>query len=214
MLRQATRDVGALLIFDEVKTARLGPAGVQGMLGIEPDLTMLGKIIGGGLPTGAFGGRAALMACYNPKEEGSWKHAGTFNNNTCSMAAGIAALKTVFTSQRAAEFFRWSEAFRTSLNHMFAERNVPAVCNGLGSMFAVHFTREPLKRMVVRSADQLALNALLHMELLLAGVLVCSRGDMFLALPMTENHLAKARQSLGEFVERHRSLITSVVDAA
>ena len=190
MLRQTTREVGALLIFDEVKTARLGPTGVQGMLGIEPDLTTLGKIIGGGLPTGAFGGPAELMAHYNPKREGTWKHAGTFNNNVCSMGA--------------------SEAFRNSLNRMFAEKAVPMFCNGLGSMFTIHFTCESLHRMAVRSATSQTLSALLHMELLLDGVLVCSRGDMFLSLPMTEQHLSKARTALEGFVDRYKTLMADV----
>ena len=76
MLREKLSEVGALLIFDEVKTARHGPAGIQGMLGIEPDLTTLGKYIGGGLPTGAFGGPADVMAHFNPKQKGALAHAG------------------------------------------------------------------------------------------------------------------------------------------
>ncbi|MDH3840826.1 MAG: aminotransferase class III-fold pyridoxal phosphate-dependent enzyme, partial [Chromatiales bacterium] len=138
MLRQKTREFGILLIFDEIKTARLGSAGVQGMLGIAPDLTTLGKFIGGGLPTGAFGGSAEIMAQFNPRLPGALAHAGTFNNNVCSMAAGCAALSKVYTPQRAAEFFDWSEAFRLSLNEMFAAKAVPMYANGLGSMIAIH----------------------------------------------------------------------------
>jgi glutamate-1-semialdehyde 2,1-aminomutase len=210
MLRQTTRQVGAVLIFDEVKTARLGPGGVQGLLGITPDMTTLGKIIAGGLPTGAFGGSAELMACYNPKKQSTWKHAGTFNNNVCSMAAGIAAMGKVFTPQRAAEFFQWTEDYRQSLNAMFVEKSVPMVCNGMGSMFTIHFSARPLERMVVRSVDWQALNALLHMELLLDGVLICSRGDLFLSLPMNDSHLARAKDALTAFIDRHHTLITSV----
>ena len=213
MLQQLTREVGALLIFDEVKTARLGPAGAQGMLGIDPDLTTLGKIIAGGLPTGAFGGKAELMAHYNPKKHGTWEHAGTFNNNVCSMAAGIAAMGQVYTPQRAADFFERSEAFRKLLNRMFAEKAVPMLCNGLGSMFAIHFAREPLHRMVAKNATSKTLNSLLHMELLLKGLLICSRGDMFLSLPMTESHLTQARKAIEEFVDRHELLIASVVES-
>jgi len=210
MLRETTREVGAVLIFDEVKSARIGPGGVQGMLGITPDLTTLGKIIAGGLPTGAFGGSADLMACFNPKNESSWKHAGTFNNNVCSMAAGVAAMGKVFTPKRATEFFDWTEAFRQSLNGLFVEKSVPMVCNGMGSMFAIHFSDKPLERMVIRSADCHALNALMHMELLLEGVLICGRGDFFLSLPMNESHLDRARDALTGFIDRHHGLIASV----
>jgi len=213
MLRDTTRAVGAVLIFDEVKTARLGPGGVQGLLGITPDLTTLGKIIAGGFPTGAFGGSAELMSCFNPKKQGTWKHAGTFNNNVCSMAAGIAAMGKVFTPQRATEFFDWAEAYRQSLNALFKEKSVPMTCNGLGSMFAIHFSPKPLDRMVIRSAQGHALNALLHMELLLDSVLICSRGDLFLSLPMNESHLDRATQTLTGFIDRHHSLITSLADS-
>jgi glutamate-1-semialdehyde 2,1-aminomutase len=210
MLRETTRELGAVLIFDEVKTARLGPGGVQGMLDITPDLTTLGKIIAGGMPTGAFGGSAELMACFNPKNEGTWKHAGTFNNNVCSMAAGIAAMGKVFTPQRATEFFEWAEVYRQALNSMFAEKSVPMICNGVSSMFAIHFSATPLERMVVRSTECQALNALLHMELLLAGVLICSRGDLFLSLPMNDSHLDAAKDALAGFIDRHHTLIKSI----
>lgn len=213
MLRDTTRETSAVLIFDEVKTARLGPAGVQGRLGIAPDLTTLGKIIAGGLPTGAFGGRADLMELFNPRKKNSWKHAGTFNNNVCSMSAGIAAMGTVFTPQRANEFFEYTEAYRQSLNALFKEKAVPMTCNGLGSMFAIHFVPEPLERMVIRSEHGHALNALMHMELLLDGVLICSRGDLFLSLPINDAHLDRAREALDGFIDRHHPLIASAAGA-
>jgi len=211
MLRQKTKEVGALLIFDEVKTARLGPAGAQGMLGINPDLTTLGKFIGGGLPTGAFGGSTEIMAPFNPKLDGNLAHAGTFNNNVCSMAAGCAALGEIYTPERAAEFLDWSETFRLSLNDMFAARAVPMYANGMGSMIALHFSSEPTKRPSDISAGCRSLRPLLHMELLLEGVLLCGRGDMFLSLPMEETHLSKARLALEKFIDRHKPLIERVL---
>ena len=213
MLRQKTREFGILLIFDEIKTARLGSAGVQGMLGIAPDLTTLGKFIGGGLPTGAFGGSAEIMAQFNPRLQGALAHAGTFNNNVCSMAAGCAALSKVYTPQRAADFFDWSEAFRLSLNEMFAAKAVPMYANGLGSMIAIHFSSEPTKRPSDIGAGCQSLRPLLHLELLLEGVLVCKRGDLFLSLPMDETHLSKARLALGKFADRYKPLIEQVLQA-
>jgi len=212
MLRRTTQEVGALLIFDEVKTARLGPAGTHGMLGINPDLTTLGKFIGGGLTTGAFGGSAEVMAHFNPKRQDSWNHAGTFNNNSCTMAAGCAAMGKIYTPQRAAEFFERSEAFRLSLNEMFAAREVPMYANGMGSILAIHFSSIPTKKVSDISPGCRALRPLLHMELLLDGVLVCSRGDFFQSLPMTESHLSKAREVLEKFVDRYKSLIVQVLE--
>ena len=184
------------------------------MSGIEPDLTTLGKFIGGGLPTGAFGGKAEIMAYFNPKIEGNWSHAGTFNNNVCSMAAGAAAMGKIYTQQRAVEFFDWSEAFRVSLNDMFAAKQVPMTCNGLGSIFAIHFSSKPIQRTADISDGNRSLRPLLHMEMLFEGVLVCARGDLFLSLPMTETHLDRARLALEKFVDRYKPLIIEVLDAS
>jgi len=211
MLRRMTKEVGALLIFDEVKTARLGAAGIQGMLGIEPDITTLGKFIGGGMPAGAFGGSAEVMAHFNPKKSGALAHAGTFNNNVCSMAAGCAAVGEIYTPQRAEDFFESSEAFRLSLNEMFAAKSVPMYANGLGSIIAIHFSSGPTKKPTDISTGCRSLRPLLHMEMLLDGVLLCGRGDLFLSLPMDETHLAKARLALEKFIDRHKPLIEQVL---
>ena len=213
MLRQLATKHGALLIFDEIKTARLGPAGVQGMMGIEPDLTTLGKFIAGGLPTGAFGGRAVTMAPFNPKLGGKLAHAGTFNNNVCSMAAGCAAMSEIYTPQCATEFFDRSEAFRQSLNELFAAKAVPMHANGMGSMIAIHFSSTPTKKPGDISVGCRSLRPLLHMEMLLEGVLVCGRGDMFLSLPMDETHFSKGRLALESFIDRHSSLVEQVLQA-
>ena len=213
MLRQKTREVGALLIYDEVKTARLGPSGVQGMVGVEPDITTLGKFIGGGLPTGAFGGPAEVMQQFNPKRQGALAHAGTFNNNVFSMAAGCAAMSKIYTPERAAEFLDWSEAFRLSLNEMFASKEVPMYANGLGSMIAIHFSREPTKRPGDITPGCRSLRPLLHMEMLLDGFLICSRGDLFLSLPMNDEHLSRARSALEKFADRYKPLIEQALAA-
>src|SRR4030095_201041 len=82
----------SLFICDEVATFRLGYGGAQEVYGIEPDLTTFGKVIGGGLPVGAFGGRADVMAVYDPTKKGTVAHSGTYNGNAITMAAGIATL--------------------------------------------------------------------------------------------------------------------------
>jgi len=214
MLRRKTKEVGALLIFDEVKTARLGVSGVQGMTGVQPDLTTLGKFIAGGLPTGAFGGSAEIMDRFNPKLKGALVHPGTFNNNVCSMAAGCAAMGQIYTPQRATDFFDWSEAFRLSLNEMFAAKDVPMYANGLGSMIAIHFSREVTKTPSDITTGCRALRPLLHMEMLLEGVSICARGDLFLSLPMDASHLSKAQDALEKFIDRHKPLIEEVLRVA
>jgi glutamate-1-semialdehyde aminotransferase len=85
--------------------------------------------------------------------------------------------------------------------------------NGMGSIIALHFSRKPTKRTSDISAGCLALRPLLHMEMLLEGVLICSRGDFFLSLPMTEDHLSGAREALERFIERYKPLINEVLRA-
>ena len=154
-----------------------------------------------------------IMAQFNPKQAGALAHAGTFNNNVCSMAAGCAAMSKVYTAERAAEFFEWSEAFRLSLNDMFAAKDVPIYANGIGSMIALHFSRQATKRPSDITAGCQSLRPLLHMELLLDGMLVCRRGDLFLSLPMDESHLSRARGCLEKFADRYKPLIEEVLAA-
>ena len=118
-LREATRQAGALLIFDEVMTSRTGPGGLQERLGIWPDLTTLGKYIGGGASFGAFGGRADVMELFDPARPGALPHAGTFNNNVVSMAAGHAGLTRVYPPQTARWHTARGEALREELAQTF-----------------------------------------------------------------------------------------------
>lgn len=129
------------------------------------------------------------------------------------MAAGCAALSKVYTPQRAADFLDWSEAFRLSLNDMFAAKGVPMYANGLGSMIAIHFSSKPTKRPTDITAGCQSLRPLLHMELLLDGMLVCRRGDLFMSLPMDDKHLSKARLALENFADRYKPLIEEVLAA-
>src|SRR5262249_62427915 len=92
-LRRLTEELGMVLIFDEVISFRVGSAGLQGLYGIQPDLTTLGKIIGGGLPVAAFGGRGHIMELLDPDHEPSVPHGGTYNRQPPGMAARLAAVR-------------------------------------------------------------------------------------------------------------------------
>ena len=94
-LRSFTERHGALLIFDEIISFRVAPGGVQGLVGIRPDLTTLGKIIGGGYPLAAFGGRAEVMEIFDARRLGAVSHGGTFNGNPVGAAAGLATLRAL-----------------------------------------------------------------------------------------------------------------------
>ena len=134
-LRDVATETGAMLIFDEVMTSRMSAGGQQARLGITPDLTTLGKYIGGGMSFGAFGGRRDIMDRYDPRRADALPHAGTFNNNVLTMAAGVAGLTELFTPAAADALFARGEALRTRLNALS-----PAMqWTGLGSLLTAHF---------------------------------------------------------------------------
>src|SRR5206468_1932636 len=133
-LRDAATRHGALLIFDEVMTSRLSYGGRQQTLNIKPDLTTLGKYLGGGLSFGAFGGRQDVMEQFDPRRSDALPHAGTFNNNVLSMTAGLAGLTRVFTPAAADTLNARGDALRSRLNVACQERGAQFQFTGIGSM--------------------------------------------------------------------------------
>ena len=138
MLRQFTADNGVVLIFDEVISYRIAPGGAQEYYGITPDLTSLGKIIGGGFAVGAFGGRRDIMDLYAPATGPRVAHAGTFNANPVTMLAGAVTLEqlTPEVYRRLAEV---TERLRHGLREAGRELEIPVQVTGLGSLFGIHF---------------------------------------------------------------------------
>jgi glutamate-1-semialdehyde 2,1-aminomutase len=177
LLRRRTDETGALLVFDEVMTSRMAAGGMQELLGITPDMTTLGKYTGGGMSFGAFGGRADVMAVFDPRRAGHLAHAGTFNNNVLSMAAGYAGLTEVFTAEVAKELFDRGERLRSRLNAIDA----PLHWTGIGSMLTVHFGRGP-----VTSPRDLrttpAQRELFHLDMLDRGFHLARRGMIAMSL--------------------------------
>ncbi len=138
LLSSITKKHGALLIFDEVMTGfRLGKAGVQGLENITPDLSCFGKVIGGGLPVGAFGGRADVMDYLAPL--GSVYQAGTLSGNPLAMAAGLAQLRELQNRSGFARLEQLGAHFEKGLRHLLTEKGVPHRFNRVGSMFCLFF---------------------------------------------------------------------------
>lgn len=137
-LRAQTQQCGALLIFDEVITGfRFRFGGYQDMAGIRPDLTCLGKIIGGGMPVGAFGGRADIMDLLAPL--GPVYQAGTLSGNPLAMASGIATLKTLQGSNPYGDLDRAMAGFASGLLDAARREGIPMVVNRIGSMAGIFF---------------------------------------------------------------------------
>ncbi len=142
-LRELTRELGIVLIFDEVITGfRLALGGAQERFGIMPDLTCLGKIIGGGLPVGAYGGRAEIMDQVAP--DGPVYQAGTLSGNPLAMAAGLAMLKVVRQDGFYRELEEKSDWFGSELARLGSEAPVATTLNRIGSMMTCFFTDGPV----------------------------------------------------------------------
>ncbi len=138
-LREVCNQCGALLIFDEVMTGfRLGLAGAQGYYSIKPDLTTLGKVIGGGMPVGAFGGRKDVMNHIAPL--GPVYQAGTLSGNPVAMAAGLATLKKIQTPGFYEPLFAATTALVTGLRQVAQETGIPFTTNHVGTMWGGFFT--------------------------------------------------------------------------
>jgi glutamate-1-semialdehyde 2,1-aminomutase len=188
MVRQVTRDLGALLILDEVITFRLGFNGAQGRFGIDPDLTTLGKIIGGGFPVGAIGGKAEIMSVFDPSlGSPALPHGGTFSANPMSMAAGLAALEALMPE----DFDRLEQLgtrFDNQIKECFARNAVDGQVTGLGSLRRVHLTSETLTdyRSTVAAADGAKRVAALARALFDEGVIIGGNGLMAFSTAMVE----------------------------
>ena len=139
MLREETTKAGALLIFDEVITGfRLGPAGAQGIFGIRPDITLFGKVIGGGMPVGAYGGRAEILDRLAP--EGDVYQAGTLSGNPAAMAAGSATLEEVCRDGFHERLEATAILLADGLASIFKDARWPAVIHRKGSLLGLFFT--------------------------------------------------------------------------
>ncbi|MBI2462560.1 MAG: aspartate aminotransferase family protein [Candidatus Rokubacteria bacterium] len=201
-LREVTARHGILLIFDEVITFRLAPGGAQSLLGITPDLTTLGKFIGGGLPAGAFGGRADVMAVFDPRG-GTPKvtHGGTFNANPLMGAAGLATLRAL-TPEVYARLDRLGELLRSRVRELFKARRVKAQITGAGSLFFLHWTPKPVRD--YRSSRPLDPEQPMRafLGLLNEGILLSQRGLGCLSAAMGEAEVERFVEALGRVLDR------------
>ncbi len=206
-LRDAASRHGIVLVFDEVMSSRLSSGGMQKRLGITPDMTTFGKYLGGGMSFGAFGGRRDIMAHYDPYRSGSAPHAGTFNNNVLSMAAGVVGLRDIYTAEVAERFNADADAFRDRLNAIMRRHGLPMQTLGVGSILAMHFNGGTIKRPEdtwakdkageQRNADLLKL---LHLDMMELGQYFARRGMLALSLPIGPAELGGFEAALEEFL--------------
>ena len=216
-LRRRADEMGALLIFDEVMTSRMyDGGGIQSALRVRPDLTTLGKYIGGGMSFGAFGGRADVMALFDPRDPKALPHAGTFNNNVLTMNVGAVGLESVFTPAKARELHDLGDMVRDRINAFERSRSdgngdgdgsssVPSRgvrVLGCGSILTFHFTRAAVGD-IASPADwkvdeDTRLLDLFHLEMLNEGFYLARRGYVALSLAFLESD---GRRELDRFMD-------------
>ena len=202
-LRDAATAAGSVLIFDEVMTSRLAPGGAQELLAITPDMTTVGKYLAGGLSFGAFGGRADLMAAFDP---GGLPHSGTFNNNAFTMAVG-AAVAGLVDATTLRDVNQRGDRLRAALDARFASSALPFTATGWGSILNVHPVPGPVRSTAdLADADQRWRELLFH-DLLEAGFYLAPRGYIALSVEVTDDDTGRLAEAVGEFCERRATLV-------
>ncbi|MBU0972939.1 MAG: aminotransferase class III-fold pyridoxal phosphate-dependent enzyme [Proteobacteria bacterium] len=180
----------ALLIFDEIVSLRFAEGGFQSLAGVKPDLTTIGKIIGGGFAIGAFGGRKDIMALVDPNlPEGQCiSHSGTFTGANIVMAAGLAAMKK-YDSAAASRLNALGDRLRVGISHAFQKTGIRGQATGYGSVLGIHWTDAPIVTGMDAMIGQIGsgnMATLLNLELLNRGVCIYARGGCALSTPTTE----------------------------
>ena len=201
MLREWTRTHGALLIFDEVMTSRLAPGGLQAVYGVAPDMTTLGKYVGGGLSFGAFGGSAEVMRRFDPLQPDALAHAGTFNNNVFTMAAGVAGLRDVYTASTALALNARGDVLRHRLNSVAQEARFAMQFTGLGSMMNVHMCPGAVRSVRDLERSTRPLSDLFYFRALSNGVWLARRGMINLSLPIGDAECDRLVRAVEAFIE-------------
>ncbi|MEX2424666.1 MAG: aspartate aminotransferase family protein [Acidimicrobiia bacterium] len=189
-LRELADEVEAVLIFDEVVTFRLATGGAEDWSGVRADLTTFGKVIGGGLPVGAFGGKAEIMDLYAPPDP-TLVQSGTFNANPLTMAAGLAAMR-LLDSAAIARLDRLGERFSEGLDKAVADTGVTARVTGRGSLWTLHFTSAEVVDYRSKATADPAVQRQFHLELLIEGVFSAPRGMFALSTVMSDSHVDAA----------------------
>lgn len=206
-LRSLTQQNGALLVFDEVITGfRVGWHGAQGRFGVRPDLTCLGKIIGGGLPVGAYGGRADIMALIAP--DGPVYQAGTLSGNPIAMAAGLATLTPLHEPGSYERLESLGERLAAGLRRAAEEAEVPFQVARVGSMLTPFFTAAPVtNESGARTCDTRRYAEVFH-ALLQRGIYPppSQFEAWFVSLAHTEANVDRAVQAMSESLHAHTSV--------
>jgi glutamate-1-semialdehyde 2,1-aminomutase len=200
--RQLADETGAVLILDEVQTFRLSTGGLQQRLGCRPDLTTLGKLIGGGFPIGAVAGPRDLLDIFRQDSPHHLEHSGTYNGNLVSMAAGLKAVE-MLTEDAIDTINETGQALADTLARAVDDCGLPGCVTGYGSMFNAHLGANA--RVVKTASDVLGEDArlmeLLHLAFLNEGVFTSPRGFLNCSTALTDRDVQQVAKALARAVE-------------
>ena len=209
-LQKVSSENDVLMIADEVISFRLSPGGAQQIYDFKPDLTALGKTIGGGLPVGAFGGRKDVMAVYSPKHKRPAHHAGTFVATPIAVAAAVAGIKEL-TPETIERINSLGWRLRENLQKSLDDLKIKAQIVGYGSLQQLHFTPEPIH---TASTAFFTINRdvlrLFHLSLMNKGIFIPNRGFFSVSTPMTEAETDRAVEAATECLSELKPLIQEI----
>lgn len=198
-LRELCTAAGVQLIFDEVMTSRMAAGGAQERTGVTPDMTTLGKYLGGGMTFGAFGGSASAMGAFDPARGGALTHGGTFNNNALTMRAGVAAVEALLSAEALERLFDRGETLRADIGPILARAGMSAT--GWGSLIGLHPVPGPVRGPADLADGDSRRTELVFHELLERGVYIAPRGFIALSLAVSDTDLDRFVEALSDSVE-------------
>ncbi len=201
-VREATARLGIVLVFDEVISLRIAYGGAEQYFGVRPDLCCLGKVIGGGLPLGAFGGREEIMDLFDPSRgPPAIPHPGSYNANPVSLAAGLATMERL-TPEAIARLNDMGDRVRSGLARVLADAGVTATLTGLGSLFGIHLTRAPVRTIRDAGRSDAALRHRIFLGLYDEGILLDPRGVGTLSTAIGAAEIEELCRALGAVLSR------------
>ena len=208
-LRKVTAANDVLLILDEVQCFRIDHGGIQRIFDIKPDLTVFGKMIGGGFPVGATGGRDDIMKLFSPEVQ-KIVHSGTLNANPITATAGVATLEQ-FTAEEIARINRLGEYLAKGIREVFAKLNIKGQVTGRGSLQSLHFSQVPVVdgKTAKKVANQDMLR-LLHLALMERGIFTARRGLFAISTPMTEKEISLVITAIDDALNELRPYIEQI----
>ncbi len=205
-LRDLADQYGVLLIFDEVQALRLSDGGAQKRYGVTPDLSAFGKIIGGGLAVGGFGGKKEIMDVFDPRTAGHLSQSGTFNGNRPTMAAGYTAL-SLYDQAACDRLEILAERLEKGIVDSFARHDIEGCVTRAGSLMNYHFSEIVPYDYITSLHDNKEILKLVHLGLLKRGIFVAPRGTIALSTPMTQSVIDETIHAFDETLSEIKGYI-------